>query len=55
VTEVNRNTLAQAGVTIWIHKSVGNKTFHIHWNKLIIETLRTDSGNLTLIGVYAPE
>jgi len=42
---------------IWIHRSISNKTDHYKfWNERVIETgLKTQRGNLTILGVYAPK
>jgi hypothetical protein len=39
---------------IWFHKSISNKIdYYEFWNYGVIETrMRTQRGNLTIIGVY---
>jgi hypothetical protein len=42
---------------VWIHNSLKNIILHYtHWNERILEIrLKISRGNLTILGLYAPE
>jgi exonuclease III len=54
---INAKTHAQAGVMIWIHNSLRNKILqYTYWNERILEVrLKLSRGNLTILGLHAPE
>jgi hypothetical protein len=54
---VTQNVRAQAGVMLWIHKSMKNQILHYtFWNERILEIkLKINRGMLTFFSLYAPE
>ena len=52
---MDRHIRGQAGVMIWIRKSISNKIDHYKfWNDRVIETRLKTQRDLTMLGVHAP-